>query len=144
MIEEVVARWEAHLRGEVPLSDLLDDDVVFYSPIVFTPQRGKEITTTYLQAAAAVFLGESSDGSSEGTSNEAQAPAPSSFHYTKKVMSGDTAVLEFETSMGGTFVNGIDMIRCNDEGLIVEFRVMIRPLKAVEAVHAQMRAALGL
>ena len=60
MIAEVVTRWHAFIRGELPggLDDLLDDDVVFYSPIVFTPQRGKQITALYLQAAAQTFGGQ--------------------------------------------------------------------------------------
>ena len=60
MIEHVVAQWQAHLRGELPggLDSLLDDEVVFYSPIVFTPQRGKQITSQYLQAAAQAFAGD--------------------------------------------------------------------------------------
>ncbi|MDQ3544106.1 MAG: hypothetical protein M3431_09645 [Actinomycetota bacterium] len=57
-------------------------------------------------------------------------------------MSGDTAVLEFETSVEGKYVNGVDIIRCNDEGRIVEFRVMVRPLQAVNIVHEQMKAAI--
>ena len=130
MIEDVVERWHRNLRGELPggLGELLADDVVFYSPIVYTPQRGKEITTLYLQAAGVALPGEG-----EG-----------SFRYTKQVAAGDTAVLEFETTVAGKYVNGVDIIRCNDAGQIVEFRVMIRPLQAVNAVHEQMRAQLEL
>ena len=64
------------------------------------------------------------------------------FRYTKKVLDGDTAVLEFETTIDGKYVNGVDIIRCNEAGRIVEFRVMIRPLQAVNAVHQQMAATL--
>ena len=64
------------------------------------------------------------------------------FRYTKKVLDGDTAVLEFETTIEGKYVNGVDIIRCDDAGLIVEFRVMIRPLQAVNAVHRQMGETL--
>ena len=64
------------------------------------------------------------------------------FRYTKQVLAGDTAVLEFETTVDGKYVNGVDIIRCNDEGRIVEFRVMIRPLQAVNLVHQQMKAML--
>ncbi len=67
---------------------------------------------------------------------------PGGFRYTKTVTSGDTAVLEFETTMDGKYVNGVDIIRCNAEGRIIEFRVMIRPLQAVELVHRQMAAML--
>src|ERR671924_342592 len=64
------------------------------------------------------------------------------FRYTKQVLSGDTAVLEFETTVEGKYVNGVDIIRCDDDGRIVEFRVMVRPLQAVTIVHEQMGAML--
>jgi hypothetical protein len=128
MIEQVVARWHRHIGGDEAggPDELLDDDVVFYSPIVFTPQRGKEITSLYLQAAKVTLSGSDQGG----------------FTYTKQVLAGDTAVLEFETTVGGKYVNGVDIIRCNDAGRIIEFRVMIRPLQAVNIVHERMRAAL--
>ena len=143
MIHSVIEKWHAHLRGELPggLDELLDDDVVFFSPIVFTPQRGKALTTLYLQAASQTLPG---DGAPALASAEDEGPTdrPGRFRYTKQVLAGDTAVLEFETSVEGTYVNGVDIIRCNDEGRIVEFRVMLRPLKAINLVHAQMRAML--
>lgn len=140
-IHEVVERWHEHLRGRLPggLDALLADDVVFYSPIVFTPQEGKEITTQYLLAAGQALPGE---GGAGGGTGEADAAHPGRFRYTKQVLAGDTAVLEFETTVAGKYVNGVDIIRCDDDGKIVEFRVMIRPLQAVNAVHEQMRAAL--
>jgi ketosteroid isomerase-like protein len=129
MIEDVVERWHAFLTAPDPggLDELLADDVVFYSPIVYTPQRGKDITTLYLQAAQQTLPGDGGDGA---------------FRYTKQVLGGDTAVLEFETSVDGKYVNGVDIIRCDDAGRIVEFRVMLRPLQAVNIVHEQMRAML--
>ena len=129
MIEQVVARWEQFLAGDLPdgLDELLADDVVFYSPVVFTPQRGKAVTTMYLQAAGQTLTGA---GDQE-------------FRYTKQVLAGDVAVLEFETSLDGKHVNGVDIIRCNSAGRIVEFRVMIRPLQAINAVHDAMRAMLA-
>jgi hypothetical protein len=138
MIEDVVARWHSFLRGELPggLDQLLDDDVVFYSPIVFTPQRGKQITSLYLQAAGQTFGGDGASRGAQGTQSDDR------FRYTKTVIGGDTAVLEFETTMAGKYVNGVDIIRCNDEGRIVEFRVMIRPLQAVNLVHQHMAAML--
>jgi hypothetical protein len=128
------------LRGELPggLDTLLDDDVVFYSPVVFTPQRGKAVTTLYLQAAGVALPGE---GDGEHPSS-GDTPAGGGFRYTKSVLDGDTAVLEFETTVEGKYVNGVDIIRCNDEGRIVEIRVMIRPLQAINAVHRQMAATL--
>jgi len=125
MIETVIEKWHGFLaeRSAEGLDGLLADDVVFYSPIVYTPQRGKAITAMYLQAAG-------------------QTLGNPDFRYTKQVLTGDTAVLEFETSLDGKYVNGVDIIRCDDSGAIVEFRVMIRPLQAVNAVHEQMKAML--
>lgn len=137
MIETTLAKWKQHLRGDLAggLDELLHDDVVFYSPIVYTPQRGKAITTQYLLAAGQTLPGESkpeSEGSGSG----------GGFHYTKEVASGDVAVLEFETTVEGKYVNGVDIIRCDEDGRIVEFRVMIRPLQAINLVHRQMGEAL--
>jgi len=139
MIEQVIERWHAYLRGELPggLDELLDDDVVFYSPIVYTPQVGKAITTLYLEAAGQTLPGDQATTlSPDGDSRHG------AFHYTKRVLAGDTAVLEFETTVEGKYVNGVDIIRCNDEGRIVEFRVMVRPLQAINLVHQQMAATL--
>jgi ketosteroid isomerase-like protein len=143
VIEQTVAKWHQHLRGKLEggLDELLADDVVFFSPIVFTPQEGKETTKLYLQAAGATLGGDDGDGiSGEGAD---AGTSKTGFRYTKQVLDGDTAVLEFETSLEGKAVNGVDIIRCDDEGKIVEFRVMIRPLQAVNAVHAQMAKAMG-
>ena len=145
MIADVVDRWHASMRGELPggLDELLDDEVVFYSPIVFTPQRGKQITSLYLTTAAQTFGGAAADGAwADGDTPVADAAHRGRFHYTKSVLRGDTAMLEFETTMKGKYVNGIDIIRCNDQDRIVEFRVMIRPLQAVNLVHEQMAARL--
>ncbi len=139
MIDEVLEKWHAHLRGELEggLDGLLADDVVFHSPIVFTPQEGKALTKLYLTAAGQTFPG---DGA-QAPSGEAVAKG-GAFRYTKRVVQGDVAVLEFETTIGGTYVNGVDIITANDEGKIAEFRVMLRPLRAVNLIHQQMAAML--
>ena len=130
VIDDVIARWHSFLAGDLPggLDELLADDVVFYSPIVFTPQRGREITTRYLEAAAATLPGDPDGGRG--------------FRYTKQVAAGDVAVLEFETTVDGKYVNGVDIIRCDRTGRIVEFRVLIRPLQAIQAVGERMRERL--
>lgn len=142
VIDAVVERWHQNLRGELPggLDELLDDDVVFYSPVVFTPQRGKDVTKLYLTAALSTLAAPSPSPSLVGASD----PGDSSprFRYTKQVLAGDTAMLEFETTLAGKYVNGIDIIRCNAQGRIVEFRVMVRPLQAINTVHEQMRTML--
>ncbi len=105
------------------LRDMLADDVVFHSPVVHTPQEGKEITFMYLSAADKVL------GSDK-------------FRYVRAFDGGTNAVLEFESEIDGLHINGIDMIRWNEGGQIVDFKVMVRPLKAINAVHAAMGAML--
>ena len=135
-IHAVIERWHAHTRGELAngLDELLHDDVVFYSPIVFTPQKGKAITTLYLQTAGQTLPGEKTSTMSQAGSDD----VPKGFRYTKEILDGHHAVLEFETTVEGKYVNGIDMITCDDNGKITEFRVMIRPLQAINLVHKQM------
>ena len=112
------------------LDNLLHDDVVFYSPVVFTPQKGKEITKLYLAAASGVF---STDKKTQNSEKK-----ESKFKYVKEVVTGNTACLEFETEMNGIYVNGIDLISWDDEDKITEFKVLIRPLQAVNTIHEMM------
>jgi hypothetical protein len=137
-IEKCIENWHLHLRGRLPggLDAILADDVVFYSPIVFTPQKGKDVTKLYLMAASNTFTQEGRDGGG------AAGAVGTKFHYTKEVLSGHQAVLEFETEMEGKYVNGVDIITCNDEARIAEFRVMVRPLQAVNLLHQRMAAML--
>ena len=104
------------------LDDVLDEDCVFLSPIVHTPQQGRELTSFYLAGALNVF-------------ND-------SFHYVKEVVTPQHAVLEFTCELDGITVNGVDIMTFNDEGKITEFKVMVRPLKAVNLMHAKMRSML--
>lgn len=101
------------------LDALLADEVTFHSPVVHTPQEGKEITKLYLIGAFHVL----------GNDH---------FKYLREVISEQDAILEFETQIDGISVNGVDMIRWNDEGKIVDFKVMVRPLKAINKVHGMM------
>lgn len=110
-------------RNAKGLRDLLADDVVFHSPVVHTPQTGKVVTTQYLSAAFHVFFN-------------------ASFRYVRELVGPRDAVLEFQVEIDGITVNGVDMIRWNDEGLIVDFKVMIRPLKAINLIHQKMAAML--
>jgi ketosteroid isomerase-like protein len=113
--------WHRLVREHDPagLDDLLADDVVFHSPVVHTPQRGKALTALYLGAAFQVFFNPN-------------------FRYVREVQNGQHAVLEFETEIDGIVVNGVDMITWNAEGRIVDFKVMLRPLKAVHLIHQKM------
>ena len=136
-IHDVIHRWHEYMRGRLPggLDELLHDDVVFLSPVVFTPQRGKAITTLYLQAAAKALPGDTASSVSEAI---ADGGSGGGFRYVKEVLDGHTAMLEFETTVDGKYVNGVDIITCDDDGRIVEFKVMVRPLQAVNSVHQQM------
>ena len=121
MIENTIATWHKLLetKDAAGLDNLLADDVVFYSPVVHTPQVGKPITTLYLTAALYVF-------------------ANDSFKYLREVISGNNAVLEFSTVIEGITVNGVDMITWGTDGRITEFKVMVRPLKAINLIHRMM------
>jgi len=117
----VIERWLSVIEtGETDqLDELLAEDAVFYSPAVFTPQRGREKAATYLRAAEKMFAGRN-------------------FRYVAKWFDTHSAVLEFAAEIDGLKVEGIDMIRWNDEGKIVSVKVMIRPLKALQAVIPKM------
>lgn len=121
-----IHRWHEMVQARSPrgLDTILADDVVFHSPVVHTPQVGKAITQKYLTAAFFVFFNPS-------------------FHYVREVRSGFDAVLEFEVTIDGILVNGVDMIRSNEVGLIVEFKVMLRPLKAINLIHQKMGEMLA-
>lgn len=136
MTEQHLQRWHQFLEGKLEggLDELLADDCVFFSPIVFTPQEGKELTKMYLGAAGATFSG--------GDETKAPGQPGSTFRYRKEVVSGDTAVLEFETEIDGKYVNGVDIITFNGDGRIIEFKVMIRPLQAINLMHEKMKAML--
>jgi len=139
-IDTCIANWHRHMHGELPggLDAILHEDCTFLSPIVFTPQQGRDITKLYLTAAGNTL------GGSDGDVTEAMQAGSSDggFRYVKEVLQGHHAVLEFETTVEGKYANGVDIITCDDDGMITEFKVMMRPLQAINAVHAQMKAML--
>ena len=119
-------RWH-HLvqsRDIAGLDQLLADEVIFHSPVVHTPQRGKQVTIQYLSAAFHVFFNES-------------------FRYVREVTGSHDAILEFKVEIDGIEVNGVDMMAWNDEGRITEFKVMLRPLKAINLIHQKMGEMLA-
>lgn len=122
----VISRWHriAETRDPAALDDLLADDAVFHSPVVHTPQVGKAITKKYLATALEVLVG-------SGT-----------FRYVREIVGERDALLEFELELDGIHVNGVDLIRWNDAGKIVDFKVMVRPLKAINVLHQRMGEAL--
>lgn len=125
MIPQAIEQWHKAMETHDPevLSNLLADDVVFLSPVVHTPQEGKAITSMYLTAAQQTLGNEH-------------------FKYRREVYNDEFAVLEFETEVDGLLINGIDMITWNSDNKISEFKVMVRPLKAINAVHKAMGEAL--
>ena len=141
-IHGCIERWHRHISGNLPggLDELLHEDVVFLSPIVFTPQRGREITKLYLRAAGST-LGDA-DLDEPNLSLDTSGDGDGKFTYTKQILQGHHAMLEFETVVDGKYANGVDIITCDDDGKIVEFKVMIRPLQAINAVHAAMKAMI--
>jgi hypothetical protein len=125
MTISTLATWHEFVRSRnaESLNLLLADNIVFYSPVVHTPQMGKEITVRYLSAALHVF------------SNE-------SFRYVRELTGPHDAVLEFQVEIDGISVNGVDMLKWNEEGRIIELKVLIRPLKAINLIHHKMAAEL--
>jgi hypothetical protein len=129
MYPKAIERWHEIAKSRDAaalgaLESLLADDVVFQSPVVHTPQRGKAITLKYLSAALAVLGGDA-------------------FQYVGEWLSESSAVLEFVTTLDGLEINGVDMIGWNAEGRIDRFKVMVRPLKAINALHQAMGAKLA-
>jgi len=116
--------WHEIMRERNPerLDELLAEDCVFLSPVVHSPQEGRELTKFYLTGAMHVF-------------ND-------SFHYIKEVVTPEHAVLEFVCDMDGITVNGVDIMTFDQDGKISEFKVMVRPLKAVNLLHARMKSML--
>ncbi|WP_324828949.1 nuclear transport factor 2 family protein [Qipengyuania zhejiangensis] len=123
---EGLKRWHEVIDGGSSLdalSAIIHEDAVFHSPVVHTPQRGRPIVVAYLHAA----------GDTLGND---------SFEYVRELVDGENAMLEFKTEMDGIMVNGIDLIRFDEDGMITDFKVMVRPLKAVNKVWEKMAAQL--
>jgi hypothetical protein len=122
---DTMATWHrlVETHDAAGLDALLADEAVFHSPVVHKPQVGRAITRKYLAAAFQVFFNES-------------------FRYVRELRGERDAVLEFAVELDGIAVNGVDMIKWDDEGRITEFKVMLRPLKAVNLIHEKMGAML--
>ncbi|MBM7335253.1 MAG: nuclear transport factor 2 family protein [Alcanivorax sp.] len=125
MIEQTIERWHrlVDAKDADALNDILADNVTFHSPVVHTPQEGKAITRMYLTAALHTLNNEH-------------------FRYEREILQGDNAMLEFTTVLDGIQLNGVDIIHCDADGRIDDFKVMVRPLKAVNKIHEMMGAML--
>ncbi|NLN40349.1 MAG: nuclear transport factor 2 family protein [Smithella sp.] len=121
MITDTMTAWHKLVkdRDAAGLDNILAENVIFHSPVVHTPQVGKPITLLYLTAALHVLNNDS-------------------FKYLREVVSGSNAVLEFHTVIDGITINGVDMITWGKDGKITDFKVMIRPLKAINLIHKMM------
>ena len=130
-----IKKWHKLIKSNNPskFDELLDENCIFYSPVVFTPIRGREMTKLYLMAAGGVF--------GEGSSKEKESKSKP-FKYIKEVIDKNYAVLEFESTIDGIYINGIDLMTWNDDGKITEFKVIVRPLQAVNKLHEQMQNML--
>lgn len=142
-IDLFLSRWHEVYRSPDPnkLRAVLREDCVLWSPVLHTPQQGRENVTRYLTAAGGALL---SKGDRTGESSKARVPGEwdGRFRYIKEIGEGNHCVLEFETMMAGKYVNGIDMITCDDDGNVAEFKVMLRPLQAVNAMRELMATIL--
>jgi hypothetical protein len=119
--------WHAAIEGgsePAALAAIIREDAVFHSPVVHTPQRGRALVVAYLAAAG-------------------QTLGNASFRYVRELVDGENALLEFETELDGIHVNGVDLIRFDADGLIADFKVMVRPLKAVNKVWEAMATRLA-
>lgn len=118
--------WHVLAKDRNPraLAVLLADDAVFHSPVVHTPQQGRALASRYLSAALMILGNES-------------------FRYVREIRGERDALLEFELELDGVQVNGVDLIRWNDGQQITDFKVMIRPLKAIQAVQQKMGELLA-
>jgi hypothetical protein len=125
MTIDTLAAWHRLVAGRdlAGLESLLADNATFHSPVVHAPQIGKAITLRYLTAAFGVFFNPS-------------------FRYVREIVGPRDAVLEFLVEIDGITVNGVDMIGWDDDGRIVDFKVMLRPLKGINVVHQRMAAML--
>lgn len=121
----VLARWHEVVRARdaAGLDALLAEDVVFHSPVLHRPQAGKAATAMYLTAALHVLNNDS-------------------FRYLREWTAERSAVLEFETVVDGLTVNGVDIIAWGPDGRIADFKVMVRPLKAINHLRDRMAAML--
>ena len=122
-----VAAWHAYMAGgddPEALKALLAEDAVFHSPVVHSPQAGRDKVFAYLHAASHVLGGDN-------------------FRYLREIIDGDQAMLEFQSELDGIQINGVDIIRWNEDGKISDFKVMVRPLKAINKVWEKMAAMLA-
>jgi len=121
-----LSQWHEMIRsGDLShLPELLDPQAMFRSPMAHTPYPGAPVVSMILNTVCKVF---------------------EDFSYHRELVSADglNVVLEFSATVGEKQLKGIDMIRFNEQGKIVEFEVMVRPLSGLQALGAEMGQRLG-
>jgi ketosteroid isomerase-like protein len=125
-VEQALREWHRIVAdGDLAaLPALLHPDVVFRSPVAFTPYRGAPAVALILRTVFGVFSG---------------------FAYERQFVagSGRDVALEFRAQVGGRELKGIDLIRFDADGRIVDFEVMIRPASGLAALADEMGRRLG-
>ncbi len=122
---DALAHWHRVVAARDPLllADLLTEDATFHSPIVHRPQEGRDLVTLYLTGAMHVLGNDT-------------------FRYVREVVGDSDAVLEFVAEVDGVHVNGVDMISWDRANRITDFKVMLRPMRAIELVRDKMAELL--
>lgn len=122
------ASWHAYMDGGkdgAALRAMLAEDAVFHSPVVHTPQVGRDKVFGYLDAAGHVLGGEPS------------------FAYVRELIDGNELMMEFTATIDGIHINGIDLVTFDDDGLVKDFKVMVRPMKAMNMLWEKMGMQLA-
>jgi len=129
-LHPTLQKWHQYFDTREPqiLNEILAEDAAFHSPVVHTPQRGKKVTSIYLSSALSLLAGLGTDHN---------------FVYVNEVLGEKHFHLEFEVTLDDVHINGMDMIEINDEGKIINFKVMIRPLQAINHIHKKMGEMLA-
>jgi len=120
-IKHTIQKWHELLEQQKLeiLDEILAEDVEFHSPVLHTPQKGKILTKMYLSAAYYVF-------------------SQQTFTYVREILQDNQACLEFKTEIDGIVINGVDLIECDENGKITDFKVMVRPLKGLQKLQEKM------
>ena len=122
---ETLRQWHEFVKTQTPeiLDEILEDDVSFHSPFVWKPKLGKPITKQILITAASIF---------------------EDFRYIREIFGEHDWMLEFEASIGELTLRGVDIIKIDEAGKIVDFEVMVRPANALQILGMEMSKRLRI
>jgi hypothetical protein len=121
----VIENWHNFVKTKniSILDNLLSVNIIFYSPVVHSPQIGFNISKKYLKAASIVLFN-------------------SSFKYINETHNNNSAILEFECELNDIYINGVDIIEWDKNNQITSFKVMVRPLKGILLLKDKMAEIL--